>query len=237
MIQTPLQSWNTNLIMALQLSLIVMRTSQTRVQNQNLANSTTNMRALYGTQKLNLQAQVDAVQLAQLYADIKARAELPDPTYEKLPRSRPTWPFDVRTLPNYVQYPMHYFELFWGLEVWNTLVQNNAYAQYKKAECKENKAGKVRWQKAITLYEMRIFITLLIYISIIGTSNIDSYQDKGGNTIYKPIYKTLSVSANQAVFPCIASNYNVIACETRTSCQLTSYKVLDLCCVRTKCQF
>ena len=34
-----------------------------------------------------LQAQLDAVQLAQLHADIKARAELPNPTYEKLPRS------------------------------------------------------------------------------------------------------------------------------------------------------
>ena len=31
-----------------------------------------------------LQAQLHAVQLAQLHADIKARAELPDPTYKKL---------------------------------------------------------------------------------------------------------------------------------------------------------
>jgi hypothetical protein len=32
---------------------------------------------------------------AQLHTDIKARAELPDPTYEKLPRSWPTRLFDV----------------------------------------------------------------------------------------------------------------------------------------------
>jgi hypothetical protein len=34
-----------------------------------------------------LQAQLDTVQLTQLYADIKAWAELLDPTYEKLPWS------------------------------------------------------------------------------------------------------------------------------------------------------
>ena len=34
-----------------------------------------------------LQAQLHTAQLAQLHADIKARAELPDPTYEKLSRS------------------------------------------------------------------------------------------------------------------------------------------------------
>jgi hypothetical protein len=34
-----------------------------------------------------LQAQFNAAQLAQLHADIKARAQLPIPTYEKLPRS------------------------------------------------------------------------------------------------------------------------------------------------------
>jgi hypothetical protein len=42
-----------------------------------------------------LQAQLDAARLAQLHADIKARAELPDPTYEKLSRSWPVRPFDV----------------------------------------------------------------------------------------------------------------------------------------------
>jgi len=34
---------------------------------------------------------------------------------------------------------------------------------------------------------MRIFIALLIYISIIGTSNTVSFWDKSGNTIYKLI--------------------------------------------------
>ena len=33
---------------------------------------------------------------------------------------------------------------------------------------------------------MRIFIALLIYIGIIGTSNIASFCDKSRNTIYKP---------------------------------------------------
>jgi hypothetical protein len=41
--------------------------------------------------------------------------------------------------------------------------------------------------KAITLYEMYIFIALLIYIGIVGTSNIVSYWDKSGNTFHKPI--------------------------------------------------
>src|ERR1700719_570913 len=53
---------------------------------------------------------------AQLHAKIKARAELPIPTYPKLPRRWPFRPFDVRTLPDYVRSPIHYFELFWGLE-------------------------------------------------------------------------------------------------------------------------
>ena len=34
---------------------------------------------------------------------------------------------------------------------------------------------------------MRIFIALLIYIGIIGTSNIESFWDKDGNTIHKPM--------------------------------------------------
>ena len=46
-----------------------------------------------------LQAQFNATQLAQLHADIHARAQLPIPTYEKLPRSWTIQPFDVRALP------------------------------------------------------------------------------------------------------------------------------------------
>ena len=52
-------------------------------------------------------------------------------------------PFDLRILPDHVQHPIHYFELFWGPEIWNTLVDNtNAYAQYKEARYKENKVRK-----------------------------------------------------------------------------------------------
>ncbi len=81
-----------------------------------------------------LQAQLDTACLAQLHADIKAQAKLPDPTYEKLSQSWPTWPFDVRILPNYIQYPIYYFELFQGPKVQNKLVKNtNTYAQYKEA--------------------------------------------------------------------------------------------------------
>jgi hypothetical protein len=136
-----------------------------------------------------IQAQLDDAQLAQLHAEIKARAEIPvDPTYPKLFRSWPFRPFDVRILPDYVQHPVHYFELFWGPEVWNTLVENtNAYAQYKEARHKDKAEGKSRWWKAVTLYEMHIFIALLIYMGIVGTSNIASFWDKCGNTIHKPM--------------------------------------------------
>jgi hypothetical protein len=34
---------------------------------------------------------------------------------------------------------------------------------------------------------MRIFIALLIYISIVGTLNIRSFWNKTGNTIHKPM--------------------------------------------------
>jgi hypothetical protein len=136
-----------------------------------------------------IQAQLEDAQLAQLHAEIKARAELPDPTYGKLFRSWPFRPFDVRILPDHVQHPIHYFELFWGPEVWNTLTKNtNAYAQHKEARQKDQLAeGKSRWWKAVTLYEMRIFIALLIYIGIVGTSNISSFWNKTGNTIHKPM--------------------------------------------------
>ena len=122
-----------------------------------------------------LQAQLERAHLAKLHADINARAELPDPTYQKLHRSWPARPFDVRILPDNVQDSIHYFELSWDSKIWSTLVENtNAYAQYKEAWHKENKKGKSRWWKAVTLYKMRIFIALLIY-GIVGTSNISSY--------------------------------------------------------------
>src|SRR2546423_4931688 len=59
-----------------------------------------------------LQAQLNTTYLAQLHANIKAQAQLPDPIYKKLPWSWPTWPFDVQILLDFVQYPIHYFELF-----------------------------------------------------------------------------------------------------------------------------
>jgi Transposase IS4 len=113
---------------------------------------------------------------------------LPNPPYLKLPRSWPPRPFDVRTLPDYIRRPIHYFELFWTPEIWNTLVTNtNAYAYYKEARHKENKGGRIRWWKAVTLYEMRVFIALSIYIGITGTSNIESFWAKDSNTIHKPM--------------------------------------------------
>ena len=95
-----------------------------------------------------MKAQINATHLRQLHADIKGRAQVPTPAYEKLPRAWPPRPFDVRTLPDSVQEPIHYFELFWTSEVWDTLVQNtNAYAAYKEARCKENRntEQKSRW--------------------------------------------------------------------------------------------
>jgi hypothetical protein len=88
-----------------------------------------------------------------------------------------------------VEKPIHYFELFWDSKVWETLIENtNAYAKYKEAWNKDNKAEKqLRWWKAITLYEMHIFIALLIYIGIVGTSNIESFWDKNSLTTYKPM--------------------------------------------------
>src|SRR6266487_4769122 len=135
-----------------------------------------------------LQAQLNATCLAQLHAEIKARAQLPDLTYQKLLCSWLARPFDIQILPNYIKHLINYFKLFWGSEVWNTLVENtNAYAQYKEARNKENKEKKSRWWKAVTLYEMRIFIAILIYMGIVSASNISSYWNKNRLTIHKPM--------------------------------------------------
>jgi Transposase IS4 len=120
--------------------------------------------------------QLHARQLAKLHADIKARAELPLPPYLKLPRRWPFRRFDVQILPDYVRSPIYYFELFWRPEVWISLVRNtNVYTQYKEARGKGNNSSKLRWWKTVTLYEMRVFIAILIYIGIISASNIESY--------------------------------------------------------------
>jgi hypothetical protein len=141
------------------------------------------------TPQAQIQAELTTMQLAQLHDEIKAQAETPDPAYLKLPRSWPFRMFDVRILPEYVAHPIHYFELFWGPAVWNTLVDNtNAYAQYRQARGAHGNADqKAWWWKAVTLYKMRIFIALLIYIGIVGTSNIASFWDKCGHTIHKLI--------------------------------------------------
>ena len=139
-----------------------------------------------------LKAQIESACLARLHSDIKARATIPDPAYQKLCRAWPPRPFDVRTLPDSVKDPIHYFELFWTPIVWNTLVQNtNAYAEYKEARCRQNRDCKTksRWWKAVDLYEMRIFIALLIYIGIDRNSNIKSYWSKDSLTIHKPMQR------------------------------------------------
>jgi hypothetical protein len=77
---------------------------------------------------------------AQLQAQYNATllAQLPYPTYQKLLQSWPTRPFDIQILPDYIYYPIYYFELFWGPEVWNILVDNtNIYIQYKEARYKK----------------------------------------------------------------------------------------------------
>jgi hypothetical protein len=77
--------------------------------------------------------------------ELIARAQLPDPTYEKFSRPWPNRPFDVQILPDHVQNPIYYFELFWGPEIWSVLIENtNAYAQYKEARNKKNGAQKSR---------------------------------------------------------------------------------------------
>ena len=65
-----------------------------------------------------IKAQLDATQLAQLHAEIKAWAEIPaDSIYSKLLRFWPFRLFDICILPDYIQYLIYYFELFWSLEV------------------------------------------------------------------------------------------------------------------------
>ena len=64
-----------------------------------------------------LKARINAACLRQLQVDIQARAQMPTPAYQKLSRTWPPRPFDVRILPDTVQDPIHYFELFWTSKV------------------------------------------------------------------------------------------------------------------------
>jgi hypothetical protein len=57
--------------------------------------------ALWNVQA-QLQAQSNTTHLAQLHTDIKAWAELLYLTYQKLPRSWPPRPFDIRILPDHI---------------------------------------------------------------------------------------------------------------------------------------
>jgi Transposase IS4 len=122
-----------------------------------------------------LEAQIYKEHLAKLHVDIKARAQIPTkPAYQKLYRTWPPRPFSVRSIPDSVQSPIHYFELFWTPEVWASLVANtNKYAQYRIAQQKAFK--NCRYWTPVNLYEMRIFIALLLYISYIGISSIKAY--------------------------------------------------------------
>ena len=134
-----------------------------------------------------MNAQINATYLQQLHTEIKAQASIPDPTYQKLPRSWPARPFDVRILPDFVQNPIDYFDLLWTSEVWDILVKNtNAYAQFKEARNKETKNKTTRWWKPVNLYKMRIFIALLIFIGIKNNSNIKSYWDNTSD-LYEPM--------------------------------------------------
>jgi hypothetical protein len=63
-----------------------------------------------------LEARIYQEHLAKLHIDIKARAQIPTkPAYQKLYRMWPLRPFSVRSVPDSVQSPIHYFELF-GLQ-------------------------------------------------------------------------------------------------------------------------
>jgi len=61
---------------------------------------------------------------------------------------------------------------------------------------------------------MRIFIALLIYISIVGTSNISSFWDKHGNIIHKPMefmtyYRFQQIKRYFHVSPLITTHWHM----------------------------
>jgi hypothetical protein len=80
-----------------------------------------------------LNAQIYRDKLAQLHAEIKARAQTPTkPGYQKLHRTWPPRPLIVQSLPDTVVDPIYYFELLWTPEVWASLVSNtNKYTEFK----------------------------------------------------------------------------------------------------------
>src|SRR5438874_4878523 len=61
-----------------------------------------------------LEAWIYKERLAKLHIDIKARAQIPTKlAYQKLYRTWLPRPFSVRSIPDSVQSPIYYFELFW----------------------------------------------------------------------------------------------------------------------------
>ncbi|SRR6266487_3941791 len=144
---------------------------------------------VYKTPIEQLNAQLYQDRLAKLHLDIKARACIPTkPTYQKLHRTWPPRAFAVRALPDTVQSPIDYFELLWTMDIWTSLVANtNSYAQYKDARQKGVKTEKkTRWWTPVNLYEMRIFIALLLYMSFTCIDSIDAYWSSE-TTIHKPM--------------------------------------------------
>jgi hypothetical protein len=51
----------------------------------------------------------------------------------------------------------------------------NKYAEYKEAFKGPEAGKKYRWWKVVDFCEMRIFIALIIYIRMIGTSCVERY--------------------------------------------------------------
>jgi hypothetical protein len=63
------------------------------------------------------------------------------------------------------------------MDIWTSLVANtNSYAKSKGARQNGVQTEKkTRWWTPVNLYEMRIFIALLLYISFTWVDSIDAY--------------------------------------------------------------
>ncbi len=149
----------------------------------------TNEYAIYKTPIEQLQSRRYQDHLAKLHVEIKARAQISTkPAYQKLYHTWPPRPLTIQDIPDQVQDPIHYFELLWTQEVWSSLVANtNSYAEYRIGlRKKSNPDKKGRWWTPVNLYEMRIFIALLLYISYNSISNINTYWSTK-ITVHKPM--------------------------------------------------
>ncbi len=149
----------------------------------------TNEYAVYKTPIEQLQDQQYQDQLAKLHVEIKAQAQTPtEPAYQKLYRTWPPRPLAIQDLPDQVQDPIHYFELLWTQEAWSSLVANtNSYAEYRIRLHKEKHPDqKGRWWTPVNLYEMRIFIALLLYMSYNSITSVNAYWSSN-ITVHKPM--------------------------------------------------